>query len=56
MSMYPEPPKRLAEILQEILALSNSRRASQSECACDDDPTEYSVPDDVNEQSHHTDE
>ena len=31
MSMSPEPPERLAEILLEILALSDSTRTSQSE-------------------------
>jgi len=30
MSTSPEPPERLAEILLEILALSNSTRVSQS--------------------------
>jgi len=30
MSIPPEPPKRLAEILLEILALSNSPRSSHS--------------------------
>jgi hypothetical protein len=31
MSVSPEPPERLVEILLEILALSNSTRTSQSE-------------------------
>jgi len=31
MSMPPKPPERLAEILLEILALSDSTRPSQSE-------------------------
>jgi hypothetical protein len=33
MSVSPEPPQRLAEILQEILALSKPTRTSQSESA-----------------------
>jgi hypothetical protein len=35
MSVSPEPPERLAKILQEILVLSNSKRTSQSESAGD---------------------
>jgi len=31
MSVPPEPPERLTEILLEILALSDSTRTSQSE-------------------------
>jgi len=31
MNVSPEPPERLAEILQEILALSDSTRTNQSE-------------------------
>jgi hypothetical protein len=38
MSVSPEPPERLAKILQEILELSNSKRTSQSESAGDSDP------------------
>jgi hypothetical protein len=33
MSVSPEPPERLAEILLEILALSKPTQASQSESA-----------------------
>ena len=33
MSISPEPPERLAEILLEILALSKPTRTSQSESA-----------------------
>lgn len=35
MSMAPKPPERLAEILQEILALSDSTGKSQSESVSD---------------------
>jgi hypothetical protein len=37
MSVSPEPPQRLAEILQEILALSKQARTSQSESASGSD-------------------
>ena len=40
MSMSPEPPERLAEILVEILALSNSTRKSQTESERSGDPME----------------
>jgi hypothetical protein len=40
MSESPERPERLAEILLEILALSNSTRTSQKECERDSDPIE----------------
>jgi hypothetical protein len=40
MSMSSEPPERLAEILLEILALSESTRTSQSESVSDSDPIE----------------
>jgi hypothetical protein len=40
MSMSPEPPERLAEILMEILALSKSTPTSQSESARGSDPIE----------------
>ena len=40
MSMPPEPPERLAEILLEILALSKPTPTSQSEPARGDDPIE----------------
>jgi hypothetical protein len=37
MSMPPKPPERLAEILLEILALSDSTHTSQSESSSDAD-------------------
>ena len=40
MSMSPKPPERLAEIMLEILALSNSTRKIQTESACGSDPIE----------------
>jgi hypothetical protein len=40
MSMPPNPPERLAEILLEILALSDSTRTSQSESVSGSDPIE----------------
>jgi hypothetical protein len=40
MSMSSEPPERLAEILLEILALSESTRTSQSESVSGSDPIE----------------
>jgi hypothetical protein len=40
MSASPELPERLAEILREILALSNSAGTSHSESACGSDPLE----------------
>ena len=40
MSMSPEPPERLAEILLEILALSDSTRTSRSESVSGSDPIE----------------
>ena len=40
MSMSSEPPERLAEILLEILALSDSTRTSQSESVSGSDPIE----------------
>jgi hypothetical protein len=56
MSMPPKPPERLAEILQEILALSDSRAASQSESASGSDPTKNSDAHGVEEQSRRRDE
>jgi hypothetical protein len=38
MSMPPEPPERLAEILLEILALSKPTETSQSEPKCGTNP------------------
>jgi hypothetical protein len=40
MSMPPKPPERLAEILLEILALSDSTRIDQSKSANGSDPIE----------------
>jgi hypothetical protein len=42
MSVSPEPPERLAEILLEVLALSKPARTSQSESASGSDPSELS--------------
>ena len=56
MSMPPEPPKRLAEILLEILALSDSIRTSQSEFASGNDPIELFDAHCVKEQSQRRDE
>jgi hypothetical protein len=40
MSMPPKPPERLAEILLEILALSDSTRIDQSKSANGNDSIE----------------
>jgi hypothetical protein len=56
MSMPPEPPERLAEILLEILALSDSMRTGQSESASGSYPTENFDPHGVEEQSQRRDE
>jgi hypothetical protein len=48
MSMPPKPPERLAEILLEILALSDSTHTSQSES--------FSGADCAKEQSQRSDE
>jgi len=56
MSMSPEPPERLAEILLEILALSDSTRTSQSESVSGSDPIELFDPHCVKEQSQRIDE
>ena len=56
MSMSPEPPERLAEILLEILALSKPTRTSQSESVSGSDPIELFDPHCVKEQSQRTDE
>jgi hypothetical protein len=37
--MLPDPPERLAEILVEILELSNSTRMSQSKSVSGSDPS-----------------
>ena len=51
MSMPPEPPERLAEILLEILALSKPERTSESESARCGDPIELFGAHCVKEQS-----
>jgi hypothetical protein len=56
MSMSPEPPERLAEILLEILALSDSTRTSQSPSASGSDPIELFDAHCVKEQSQPRDE
>ena len=56
MSMSPEPPERLAEILLEILALSDSIRTSQSESVSGSDPIESCDAHCVKEQSQRKDE
>ena len=56
MSMSPEPPERLAEILLEILALSDSTRTSQSESVSGSDPIELFDAHCVKEQSQRKDE
>jgi hypothetical protein len=56
MSMSPEPPERLAEILLEILALSDSTRTSQSESVSGSDPIELFDAHCAKEQSQRRDE
>jgi hypothetical protein len=56
MSMPPEPPKRLAEILLEILALSNPARTSRSESAGASNSIQLFDAHDIQEQPHQTDE
>jgi hypothetical protein len=56
MSMSSEPPERLAEILLEILALSDSTRTSQSESVSGSDPVELFDAHCVKEQSQRGDE
>ena len=56
MSMSSEPPERLAEILLEILALSDSTRTSQSESVSGSDPSELFDAHCVKEQSQRGDE
>jgi hypothetical protein len=51
MSMPPKRPERLAEILLEILALSNSTRTTQSETVGGNDPVESCDVHCINEQS-----
>jgi len=56
MSMSPESPERLAEILLEILALSKPTRTSQSESVSGSDPIELFDAHCVKEQSQRRDE
>jgi hypothetical protein len=56
MSMTPKPPERLAEILQEILALSDSTRTNQSESVSGGDPIESLDAHWIKEQSQRRDE
>jgi hypothetical protein len=56
MSMPPEPPERLAEILMEILALSKPEQTSESESACGSGPIELFDSQCVKEQSERADE
>ncbi len=56
MSMSPEPPERLAEILMEILALSKPEQTSESEFARGSDSIESSDAHCVKEQSERADE
>jgi hypothetical protein len=56
MSLSPEPPERLAEILLEILAMSKPTGTNQSESARGDDRTESFDADYVKEQAQRRDE
>jgi len=56
MSMPPEPPERLAEILLEILALSKPTPTSQSESDRGSDPVEKRDARCLKEQSRRRDE
>ena len=56
MSMPPKPPEPLAEILLEILAMSDSTQTSQSESGSRSDPIELFGPHCVKEQSQRKDE
>jgi hypothetical protein len=56
MSMSPKPPERLAEILLEILALSDSTRTNQSESVSGSDPIESFDAHWIQEQSQRRDE
>jgi hypothetical protein len=51
MSMPPESPERLGEILLEILALSDSTRRSQSKSTSGSDPMELFEAHCIKEQS-----
>ena len=56
MSMPPEPPERLAEILLEILALSDATGKSQSQSVSDGHQAELSDAHGVRELSGQRDE
>jgi hypothetical protein len=56
MSMPPEPPERLAEILLEILALSKPERTNEAESARCSDPIELFDAHCVKKQSEGADE
>jgi len=56
MSMSPKPPERLAEILLEILALSDSTRTNQSESVSGSDPMDSFDAHWIKEQSQRKDE
>jgi hypothetical protein len=54
--MPSKPPERLAEILQEILALSDSTRTNQSESVSGNDPIKSSDAHWIKEKSQRRDE
>ena len=54
--MPSKPPERLAEILQEILALSKATRMSRTEFVRGSDPTKSVDAHCLKEQSERTDE
>jgi hypothetical protein len=56
MSMSPKPPEWLAEILLEIIALSDSTRTNQSESVSGSDPIESLDAHWIKEQSQRRDE
>jgi len=56
MSMPPKPQGRLAEILQQILALSDPTRTSQSDCVSGSDQNELFDAHGAKEQSQRRDE
>jgi hypothetical protein len=56
MSVSPEPPERLAEILLEILALSKATRTSQSESVSGSDRIELFDAHCVKEEPQRSDE
>jgi hypothetical protein len=56
MSVSPEPPERLAEILLEILALSDSTRTGQSKSARGNGPIDLSDVPCIQEQPRQEEE